>query len=459
MKKNYLPLLVASLFAIPCLPAQTLSFPLVQDSSHYRYYDQNTGEVQFGSFGYNTYDSDNLPLEDLYINFYGTTATYFRYNYEYNAEKLMAKSTVLRSLDSSTGPWGNWLKDEYTYDAQGRNNFYIGQFGNGADTWENYYQETFGFDDAAHTDSSLYELWNTTTSLWGNYRRFYNSYSAVGDLVQHAEDEWDMDNPVWLDLLDKDYTYNLDGNVFTHKSISYNVGQVSQIQTDSFLYLSNGKLDSAFLAYQSSFSSAPSHFISKSVYDASGHLIEITGILQAPGSQDWRPSSRKIFIPSNSQFSDDPALERQETYNTSTNSYDVLWETHRQFTDLGGSTILYREEYKQKDNQGVLATQSVDSVWYHLTTVNTNTATGPAKVDCKFANPFRAGSCIECNAPDPNSKISIRIMNVSGQVVAQGRVMPGETWRPGADWPAGPYFVTVWQNGQYLGQKKMMVAK
>ena len=77
MKKNYLPLLVASLFAAQCLPAQTLLLPLLRDSIHSHYYDPTTGDVQFENYGYNTYNSDNLPLEDLYINVFATSATYY----------------------------------------------------------------------------------------------------------------------------------------------------------------------------------------------------------------------------------------------------------------------------------------------------------------------------------------------------------------------------------------------
>jgi hypothetical protein len=118
--------------------------------------------------------------------------------------------------------------------------------------------------------------------------------------------------------------------------------------------------------------------------------------------------------------------------------------------------LLYREEYKQKDAQGNLATQSIDSTWMPVPTVGTHTPARPV-ADCRFCNPFRPGSSIICQAPEPYAPIQLKIINKQGRIVAHDRIMPGDNSTPAIALEAGLYYIGIWQNGKYLGQKKMIV--
>lgn len=452
MLKSYFPLLTALLFAVFQLSAQNPLVPLVVDSSHYHYTDPNTGEEQFQSYAYYTYDGEGLPLSDLFISAFAGSNTYYRYDYLYNAEQQLTNSTSFRSLTSANGPWENWLKDDYTYDAQGRNNFYIGQFGNTSGGWDNYYQETFWFDDATPADSSLYELWNGMA--WGNNHRRFNYYFANGDLKQHHEDNWNTNSLVWENYSDDAYTYYPDGKVLTQTSISYYNNQQSILQKDSILYLADGRIDSVFAFTQTSFSNVYD-FIRKYQYDGNGNLIYIDIVTKVAGTNDWVSSTSETYAPGDGYFSNDYTYENQAVYNTSNDVYDIAWDISRHYSDLGGGQVLSVEIRRQR-NGTALVTQIVDSVWYHIGIVNTGSPAAPRQADCQFANPFRSGNSIVCHAPDQSSLMNIRITDMTGKVVAQGQVMPGDAWRPHADWPAGTYFLSAWQKGQFLGSCKFV---
>lgn len=456
MKKHTNLLWMALLLAAHYLPAQNLLLPLLQDSSHYHYTDPFSGQEQYKVYSYYHYDSENLPLSDLFINYFGSDQVWYQYDYEHNAAKLLSKSTGRRSTTSAAGPWENWLKDEYTYDAQNRNTYYFGQFGNASGGWDNYYQETFWFDDNAPADSSLYELWSTTLPGWENYRRNFNYYLPAGDLKKHLYEEWKSNIQEWLPLNLDTYTYYPDGKVKTTRSVSYDANQESFVRVDSFVYRPDGKVDSTFSTSRAGINGAANYFIAKSEYDSNGNLILKTTVSRDGGI--WVNSSQEAYAPGDGYYSNDYSYENQSIFNVADQEFEVIWEIIRQYTPYPNNRVLYREERKQRNGQGVLVSQIVDSIWYHLATVGTNDPGGNFSVNCQFSNPFRPGNSIVCNAPDQNTMMQIRITNISGQIVAQGRVMPGEAWRPGNDWPAGPYFLSAWQNGKYLGSRKMVVS-
>ncbi len=457
MNKSILPLLAALLVAGCPLTAQNLLLPLVKDSSASHFYDSFSGTEQFSSFSYFSYNGDKLPLRDYFIYKYGTGPVYYRYDYTYNALKQLENETSVRSTVSLNGPWANWLKTDYTYDAQGRNNYFLGQLGSGA-TWENYYQETFWFDDSSPaSDSSLYLLWDTPSASWRNYRQYFNYYRPSGDLRRHHEDEWKTSTNAWRFLKRQDFTYYPDGKIRTRTTTSYDVNQVSSVLIDSFLYRQDGKLDTTFTNSTIGINNVTSFTVAKNHYDAGGNLILVNAIIKPNSNASWRPSYKQEFLPGDGFYSNDYSLERYFIFNSMSQSLELQWERTRAYTDLGNNQVFYKESYLQRNGQGLLAPSRLDSVWYHLETVATGAPTHQHRAECLFANPFTPGGNIICHASDEKTPLSIRIMNVSGQVMAQQIVNPGEAWAPSANWPAGLYFLTVWQNGRYLGERRMIL--
>ncbi|MBL7826603.1 MAG: hypothetical protein JNJ57_08240, partial [Saprospiraceae bacterium] len=153
--------------------AQTVK--LFQDSCHTYSYDGSTGELQGSTRCYLHYNAADLEDTSYYFNTYSGVTSYYRYTFTYNANDLLSNYLLVQG-ESATGPWANFLKEDYFYDTQDRNTQYVAHFGNSNGDWVPYFRETFWFDDVAPADSSLYELWNESASAWGNYRRYFNYY-------------------------------------------------------------------------------------------------------------------------------------------------------------------------------------------------------------------------------------------------------------------------------------------
>jgi hypothetical protein len=450
MHTNYFSLLAfLCLFGSPILTSGQL-VPLVKDSQHIRYYDYITGQEQFGNSGYFTYDTDGLPLSDLFVSHFGGSNTYYQYNYTYNANQQLEKSISYKSSVSATGPWENWLNEEYFYDVQGRNNYYITQFGNASGGWDNYFKENLWFDDVTPADSSLYEVW--LGGVWENNHRNFNYYYPNGAPKKQHQDNWDTVQDVWENEQDFAYTYYPDGKTRTLIETSYSNDNPSIIRKDSFLYLVDGKIDTVHTT--TTVSNNVYRLITKYRYDPAGNLIFKDVIIRS--GNVWVPSSSETFLPPDSPYSDAFAYENQASYNAATDEYDVLWEIFRQYEALDNGRVLAIEKRTQRNN-GTLTLQVLDSSWHH-TTLNVPTKTPPVAVaDCVFANPFSQGNGIRCNAPDPNATLMLRLIDALGRTIAQTQIQPGATWHPAASIPTGSYTLSVWQQGKYLGYRKISV--
>ncbi len=208
--------------AIPYFSKAQTTLQLLPDSAHFAYYDSFTGAVQFSSKSYHNYNSQSLPILDYYVYFFGPTPSFYRYNYTYNNQQQLTESVSYLSSVGITGPWENWTKDTYTYDAQERIIHTLGEFAAPGNQWVNYYQETSGFDDNTPADSSLYQLWNDQAMAWDNNVRSFNYYSPDEMLLQNISERWDADSSAWQADTELQYTYYPDGKILTQKNIDYN---------------------------------------------------------------------------------------------------------------------------------------------------------------------------------------------------------------------------------------------
>ena len=434
--------------------AQNNLVPLLSDSSHYYYYDANSGALQFSTKSYETYNDDDLLLISYNHNTFSGMTTYYKNEYDYNASNQNTRYTTLKSDVSANGPWSNFLREDFTYDAQGRNNYFFGQFGNAQGDWENYYQQTTWFDDAEPSDSSLYQLWNSGTGAWGNYRRHFNEYYPDGLQESALDQEWLNASSTWRNLEQEFFTYYPDQSPKTHVSISTFSSGNMYVLRDSFVYRADGLLDTTHVVTQLLPSGNANYLYRKNKYDPNGNLARQDSYIRSGNT--WTPSSRFTYEPADGVYSNDPAYVLSESYDEVSQTYYPLWSIDRQYTPLANDVVLYVEVNTQRDGQNQLVPQSVDSVWYHAVMVGTNTPLVRTQADCDFANPFTPGSSIVCHAeaPDP---LTVQLRNMFGQLVLQTRVMPGESWRPAMELPSGSYALSVWQQGHYLGVRKMMV--
>jgi hypothetical protein len=459
MKK--LPLLSALwalCFTAPFLSAQNLLIPLLIDSTHSRYYDSATGEqARLSTRSYN-YNPQNLNVSvDGASTWTGTPTTYYLDTTIYDVSNRELVHISYRSTVSSAGPWELWIMDSLDYDAQDRVIRTIGHYGS-SNQWIPYYDISYWFDDANHRDSILYLLWNAGAQLWENYDRESTYRTADGRILEYHHDMWDENPGSWKSDRNEYYSYLPDGRVSVVRSNDISSNDVETIKTDSSVYTSEGLLDSSFV-----FSAIPDFninnlFITDYNYNASDQLISSTTIISSNAGLTFMPNSRQFFEPGDGYYSNDYSFESTEVA-VDSDTYVPNSEQTYTFIPLSSGRVLLINSFRfTTPNGSPLKQNTLDSIWYHEPgALGAPLGTAPAPIELRFANPFHPGSSIVCETPaTPDALLSYRLCDLSGRLVGGGQAMPGKAWRPFFRLEDGVYWLGVWQNGTYLGGRKLM---
>lgn len=444
-----------ALFLFPVLlPAQNLLIPLLRDSSHRYYYSDNEDELTSFSRSVSRYNSSDLEEVAFYeSSWVGLPTSYYRDTLEYDNKKRLIRDTGLRSLDSPQGPWEKWSLDTFEYDDQDRLIHFTDYLGDG-DNWVPYFAEYYWFDEAAYTDSSLYVIWDQSLSQWGNRYREFTKRTAEGKVLQHNKDIWDDVLNDWKIQNHDFYTYLPDGRLFLHKSNSLSSNNVNTIRTDSSIYSADGLLDSTFLLTKSSGSPIQYFAVTDYTYDANENLESSTIVVSSNNGVTYNPSARQFFAPGDGIYSNDYSFESLELF--SLGGYKLQWDDNNAFTYLGNNRVLYVHRYRQASG-GPVHLQTLDSVWYHIpAALSAHLPGAKANAECRFANPLLPGGLIVCDAPDNGAMLTLQISDLNGRVAGTEKVRPGEAWQPSLDLAEGIYFLTIWQNGAYLGARKLI---
>lgn len=438
-----------------CLNAQNLLIPLLHDSTHYYYYEANGIDLKNYSRSAVRYNASELAEVSSYESTWiGSPTTYYRDTFVYDNKNRQVLKIAHRSLDSPQGPWEKWSLDTFEYDDQDRLVHFTDYYGDG-DNWVPYFAEYYWFDEAMHEDSSLYVIWDNSLSLWGNRYREFTKRQADGKVVQYNEDIWDDTLNDWRDLQNDYYTYLPDGRLLLHKYNEVDVNYVNAVRTDSLVYDINGLPDSAFLFTK--YSNSPVQYIAIRDYtfDADGNLESTVLTGSSDNGATYTASARQFFAPGDGIYSNDYAYESLELPN-SQGGYYLQWDITKAFTYLGDNRVLYVTQRRQASG-GPVHLQTLDSVWYHLPAALSAHLPGAASnAECRFANPLAPGGLIVCDAPDESAVLTLRIADLNGRVAGTEKVRPGEPWRPSLDLAEGIYFLTIWQNGEYLGARKLI---
>lgn len=456
MKKLFLLSAISGLGCLAPLPAQNLLIPLLQDSSHWYYYNNITGDQDNYSRAILFFNAQNQETGSFTESTWtGSPTVYYRDTVEYDANGNAVRQTTYNSTNTAQGPWEYWLKDSIDYDAQGRQTHIVGYYGN-AGEWIPYYNIFYGFDDANHADSMLYLLWNPGTGHWDNYNREATYRSANGSILEFHRQMWDATLNNWKDARNDYYTYQPDGRLLVVHTNEFDSNDTETITTDSSVYGPTGLLDTTFLFIWIDDLNFNNLIIRDYNYDQNGDLSSTTSIRSPDGGITFIPASRQFFEPGDGYYSNDYSFESQETA-LDTDTYQTNWETTRTFTPLSAARVLYKERTIQNGPNNVLIPNLTDSVWYRLPgVVSIFTPGAGAGIECRFANPFRPGNTVVCDAPDKNSALTFRLSDRNGRQVGTGNALPGTAWRPSFQVADGVYQLGVWQHGVYLGGRKMI---
>ncbi len=325
-----------------------------------------------------------------------------------------------------------------------------------AGEWIPYYSIFYTFDDANHTESMLYLLWNTATNQWDNYDRDETIRLADGKIVEYHRDKWDDALNIWADVRNEYYAYRPDGLLQSLHANEVSSNDVETITIDSSVYSATGQLDSTFLYTWIDDLNFQNLIIRDYNYDQNGNLSSVTSVRSPDLGTTFIAASRQFFEPGDGYYSNDYSFESQEIAQGPDN-YWTNWERHRQFTPQANGRVLYVERYLQASPNTSLVPNTIDSVWYRTPgAVGISNPAFTGGLECRFANPFRPGSPVVCTAPDPDALLTFRLYDLNGRLAGVGNALPDTQWRPFFQLADGVYQLGVWQNGVYLGSRKMV---
>lgn len=459
MMKNYSFAVFAFVFLLtPYLNAQNFLLPLLVDSSHYQQFDQ----AGVPSYDYATrfeYNADELQTNSYTASLFQGDYTYYWTTYDYYPSKLLKEFNVYKNQQSWDGPWNKFSREEDQYDGQGRITYFLGQLPSN-DLWVNFYQGNTGYDDGIPSDSLYYQLWNAATASWEyNYRARNVYYPGHPELLKHYDyDNWKSNFNQWVNYSDDEYTYFSDGKVQVHNNKLHLPEENEKV--DSFIYRVDGRVDTLFWSNSIPSELIYNEFYIKYLYNNDGILHTAYQYKRNGQTNSWSPSVRTEYLPGDGIYSDDFALEENAEFNQVTQNYDPVNRTEREIVELGNDRILYVQRSYFRNAQGQLFLSSQDSSWLHLSTVGTHAPGAPTRVICRFSNPFTPGACIVCQTAGNEGQLQLQISDLNGRPVASTLLLPGESWRPNVlQAPAGVYVLRAWQNGQYLGQKRMLMLR
>lgn len=453
--KNIFTLLAFFGLAAAPLNTQNLLVPLLADSSHWRYFDSSTGELQSLSIERNYFNSDNLEIHSLTTTAWlGFSTVYYRDTSEYDANNNQILWTSYQSMISAEGPWEKWVKDSLSYDNLGRLIHLYAEYGS-AGNWVPYYDITYGFDDANHSDSLVYLLWSDSDQTWEYYSRESTRRTADDKILEYHRQNWDSATDSWKDARNEYYTYQPDGRLLVVHTNEFSSNDIETITVDSSIYRPDGLLDSTFFFNTIEDYNIHNLFVTKYKYDAQGQLESSVTVRSSDGGLSFVPNARKFYEQANGAYSNDYSYELVEI--AQDGSYYPNWEESRIFTPLGNDRVLYSDTYRLATPLGTpLTFNTIDSIWYHAPgAVGIASPTQTPACNCTMANPLRPGNSINCLTGNTEASLQYRITDLNGRPVAVGQALPGTPWHPLMYAPSGLYILNVWQNGVFLGSRKL----
>jgi len=160
----------------------------------------------------------------------------YRYDYGYDAYDNVASEEEWY-WDTYDGEWyGSW-KDEYVYNAQGREMLYT-TYNYNHPNWEKYYKRETDRNAAGRRILSADYYWNGTEWV-GNYK-YTRDYDAAGNRIMNANFYWDNTAEDWYENDRYEYAFDADENQIMYTYYYWNGTELVPTYKDTSVYNSAG---------------------------------------------------------------------------------------------------------------------------------------------------------------------------------------------------------------------------
>ncbi len=248
----------------------------------YQTYDDDAGEwVNYGKGNY-TYDDNGNKIEYIFQTWDKTNNQWVNYQkstYTYDANGNNTQY-LNQKWDASSQTWTNYYKSTYTFDDNGnRINTTSFSWDKNESVWIKNRQTIYTYDDDDNLVQYLYQKWDSNTNTWVDDTKATYGRDANGNVIQYVKQNWDSEAGMWTNYLKYDNywssmstateniatnitlypnpahntlyikginsgelsIFTMDGKLVTHKKISTNKINISNLQPNSYLIIINSQ--------------------------------------------------------------------------------------------------------------------------------------------------------------------------------------------------------------------------
>ncbi|HPT15071.1 MAG TPA: T9SS type A sorting domain-containing protein [Bacteroidales bacterium] len=123
-------------------------------------------------------------------------------------------SLIWQGWDDLQNEWIAYDREEYSYDAAGRNTRYIdSEWDDTAGEWIGYMKSDYSYNAAGDMTEEIQWDWNYEFSQWVKSLKYENTYTAGHDILLVTESYWEESSQEWAPEDKYDYTYGSNGKV------------------------------------------------------------------------------------------------------------------------------------------------------------------------------------------------------------------------------------------------------
>ena len=256
-------------------------------------------------------------------------------------------TTDIQYSVDTTGKMILFVKDEYAYDAKGRDTLYI-NFGWDSITsqWIVYQKFKHAYDVNGDETVNIRYFWNTYTKVWSiDKQEFF--YDSDRNLTQRNAYTWDSDKNQWFYNIKDEYRYDAIGHRTLETEYYWNVGSNSWINgpKSEYIYNPNGNLiTSNYYQWNSNSKQWETCGIDEYEYDSNGNQVQMIYRIWNNDSSRWINNSK---VERTYNATGDLILSVNYGWNSFFNrwsnyrKYEITYDDYRNFTQ----SISYNWKY------------------------------------------------------------------------------------------------------------------
>lgn len=150
-------------------------------------------------------------------------------------------SIIWQGWDNLQNEWIPYDKEEYTYDAAGRNTQYIdSEWDESSGEWVGYLKSDYSYNAAGDMAEEILWWWDDGSSQWVGDSKDENTYNSVHQIILTLRSSWEESSQEWVPDAKFEYTYGSNGKVSLRMLYLWDSGSGQWLIYNKLEYTYNG---------------------------------------------------------------------------------------------------------------------------------------------------------------------------------------------------------------------------